>query len=1136
MVYIKKLTIQGFKSFESKKTTIELERGLVVITGPNGGGKSNILDAIRFALGELSSHNLRVGRMSELINDKNSTSGARVSLTLDNSDRVLPVDSDEVTITRRLDKTGESQYLLNGREVSRTELLTILSMANIRPSGFNIVAQGSVTSIAEMSPVELRKMLEEIAGIGEYERKKEEAEEQLQIAEKNIAIAKAGTSEVKLRVYQLQLERNQAYRRRNIETLLSSIKQLKLQKTFNTITSELREVEEELSRIELELSKIQNNREEYLRLQNSCSEEWNETSIIAASLEEKLKNLERVLEELRRKELTLTSEKSSLSERLRYIHMEIQSIEENLRKLDEDSKEISRKLDEERSRLSSLEELLRDVYEKREEVRKRLEKLKNILKVKESNVEETVRRETSLKKEIELIKMRLEELQSNLSKIENEINVSVNEISRNLKRTLMKRKIIKDNAEILQKLSEELSRKHEEYTKISERFSKLIELQEAFGNIISKINSTNFFGKVRREERIEEILKDVKGVYGFLDSWLEVDDIEVWGKLEAGTCGWIHSLVVDSWKTAIHLAEIFSNVGIELKILPLEIVEKRKERLEINGVKFKAEWVGDVLSFLLGKTYFSKKPHLPKNNISKIVYGKGVTILKDGRIEIYPISSRSKYILIKHEYEESLRILDKLKKKVDELSNLSEYLKSEIQRISNEILKVRYEIESEEKLSEELLNNVSKNFVKLVGLEIEKLITLKHISKQEKILEELLEQSRNINLSDMNEIQEIREEIGLLEEEYIKSSTEIARLEMEKKRINSTLNQLTQKLVENNTRHETLSKQLSNKKAEAEYIEKKLSELSETSEELKSRFEECRREIEATNVELENKKRKLEEISKMKYEFENELRKIEQEYYDLSSKRINLVVKRSQLEVELKKILEEIDGKQLQDLPEIPHPLLQKLEEELLNELKELDKVNQLAPQQYEELVENYKVRSARIRELEEERAEIIRFMKWLEGEKKRVFLQTFNKVSEKFEHYFSILTGGQAWLKLEDEENIFEKGVEIIVRFPGKSPRSARGASGGEKSVTAVALLLALQGLTPADFYIFDEVDAHMDIQYSARLAELFEEMSKKTQIIVITLKDVIAEKADQLIGVYMRDGASRIVKTKIEEVLSNG
>ena len=196
MVFIRRLTIQGFKSFGPRRVSITLEKGLMVITGPNGGGKSNVMDAIRFALGELSAHNLRVGRMAELIHDDPRTNYAKVSITLDNSERVLPINSPEVTVARRIDRSGESTYFLNGRQVSRNELLTILSMANIKPSGFNIVPQGSVIEIAEMGGSELRKMIEDISGISDYERRREEAEEQLAIAEKNLAIAKASTGEV----------------------------------------------------------------------------------------------------------------------------------------------------------------------------------------------------------------------------------------------------------------------------------------------------------------------------------------------------------------------------------------------------------------------------------------------------------------------------------------------------------------------------------------------------------------------------------------------------------------------------------------------------------------------------------------------------------------------------------------------------------------------------------------------------------------------------------------------------------------------------------------------------------------------------------------------------------------------------
>jgi chromosome segregation protein len=143
-------------------------------------------------------------------------------------------------------------------------------------------------------------------------------------------------------------------------------------------------------------------------------------------------------------------------------------------------------------------------------------------------------------------------------------------------------------------------------------------------------------------------------------------------------------------------------------------------------------------------------------------------------------------------------------------------------------------------------------------------------------------------------------------------------------------------------------------------------------------------------------------------------------------------------------------------------------------------------------------------------------------------------RVSESFGEYFRALTGGDAWLEFTDPGNPLESGIEMVVRFPGKAPRSARGVSGGEKSVSAVALILALQSLTPADFLVLDEVDAHLDANYSANLANLLKEMSKKVQIVVVSLKDIVAEKADLLIGVYSRNGASNVVTLKLGELVN--
>ncbi|RLG03486.1 MAG: hypothetical protein DRN54_02780, partial [Thaumarchaeota archaeon] len=284
--------------------------------------------------------------------------------------------------------------------------------------------------------------------------------------------------------------------------------------------------------------------------------------------------------------------------------------------------------------------------------------------------------------------------------------------------------------------------------------------------------------------------------------------------------------------------------------------------------------------------------------------------------------------------------------------------------------------------------------------------------------------------------------------------------------------------------------------------------------------------------------KKLREHLRRVNEIADELNLIGEEERKLADVKSSLQVRRAQLEIQLSNLKEKLSGigGLLFSLPEADEAKLERLKQGLEEELKELEMINQLAPAQYEELVWNYKLRSSRIAELEAERQEILRFIEWIEGEKKRIFMETFNRVAENFEEYFSKLTGGRGWLRIENPDNPFEGGVEMILAFPGKQPRSARSASGGEKSVAAVAFLLALQGLTPAEFYVFDEVDAHMDLQYSRGLAELFKEMARRTQIIVISLKDVVVEKADQVVGVYNVGGASKLVKARLEEVIRSG
>ncbi|MDQ1280399.1 MAG: hypothetical protein QG670_1662, partial [Thermoproteota archaeon] len=210
--------MRGFKTFGNKKVGIPLNRGLTVITGPNGSGKSNILDAVRFVLGDLSARSLRADKMSDVIFDggqSGSSEAARmayVSVQLDNSDRQIPLDVDSVTVSRRVDRTGGSEYFLNGKQASRSQLVDILSIANLSSSGYNIIMQGTITRLADLTPEERRKLIEGLIGIAEYDAKKTEAQIQLQQAETNFRIASARIGDVQTRMESLEEERNDALR------------------------------------------------------------------------------------------------------------------------------------------------------------------------------------------------------------------------------------------------------------------------------------------------------------------------------------------------------------------------------------------------------------------------------------------------------------------------------------------------------------------------------------------------------------------------------------------------------------------------------------------------------------------------------------------------------------------------------------------------------------------------------------------------------------------------------------------------------------------------------------------------------------------------------------------------------------
>ncbi len=1146
MVYIKRLTIQGFKSFGSRRVSLELGKGFLVVTGPNGGGKSNVIDAIRFALGELSAHNLRVGKLAELVHDDPSVGWARVSITLDNSDKALPIDSDEVTISRKIDRDGESEYTINGRQVSRNELLTLLSMANIRPSGFNIVPQGSVVEIAERSGVELRRMLEEVAGISDYEKKRAEAEEQLAIAEKNLAIAKAGTKEVRARVKQLERERNQALRRRLVEEFLAAIQRHELEKSIRRLEAELKEVDEQLLAVEERLRALEEEKIKWLERRDGLRGRLEDLSAKIEHTDSMISSLELLRRSRENRANGLRAEVSALMERCEGLKREEDYLGDSLRSLEGRLAEVA---SERSGLLEEVERLKYEVEDAGSREGERLEELRHVegeyLALKgevERRLEEIRRKRLEVEARIAGAEARRKALMEEAGRLEAEIKKLSDERGKALTELLDLEKRLEEISRERRAAQEELDKLGKIIEYYSSKVSSLEEIERGLSTILERIAS---MGVLKPEDdqakRILDAIREagIKGVKGFLKDAISADE-RVLAALETATEGWLNALVVDNVSIGIRLAEALGGSGIKFRILPLDVALSARARPRMPGVRASADWAEIALGYLLKNVEISDRPRL---QVGKKILVNGVMIHPDLRIETISSSEELLAEVATREYREALRVLERLRERKERLrrrsSELEKMVKALMARSSSLSIeegrladRIRIIQEGASSMEDEIARRREK--LEVLSMELERLDQV--IAEARQMLEEMpgleIGEDEALRLRKLEE--EILERRRAHEEARLRRSElqlrlsntmrRIEALEAEERRVRAEISRIMERIEDVRRERVEAIEKARMLAAEIRGLEMEIAEaacgmliLSELRRSLDHELKALRSEVEAASLNIS---------------------RLDEEMRGVSEARSSLKVRRAGLEVELGNLREKLCliRESSIEVPPLAEGGLRELKAELEAELKELEMINQLAPAQYEEIIGNYKVRSSRIAELEAERQEILRFIEWIEGEKKRIFMETFNRVAESFEHYFSKLTGGRGWLRLENPDNPFEGGIEMILAFPGKQPRSSRAASGGEKSVAAVALLLALQGLTPADFYVFDEVDAHMDLRYSQRLAELFKEMARRIQIIVISLKDVMVGKADQVIGVYNAGGSSRVVMTRLEEVMGSG
>lgn len=1164
MVHIKKVEIFGFKSFGFKNTTVMFEPGLVSISGPNGSGKSNILDAIIFALGENKPKMMRVDKLRSLLHDiegnRHGPKIARSSVHFDNSDRKIPIDSDVVEITREMDDKGENSYYLNKKPVNRSQILDLLDVANAGLGQLNAVQQGTVTRISEFTSEEKRNTIEDLIGLSYFDEKKTEAIKQLDDADRRLEIALAKMGEIKKRIDELEEERNQKLRHDILQRELNRYKAIAASNKLRAITNQKSSKEETFNKIASEIKELDDQRTLFRNEINTLDSEKSKLMTAADAYSQAKASIDSELSSAMEQYEIDNSAIVASTKRLQQIDLRIPEIKNEIEIIEQSRKEIE-------SQILQSRESINETTLKKKKINDDLEILdseRNTILTEQSIA---ASKKSEIDNKIKLLSDQLNETRLKLSKVENEKEESQIKIKSN---TVKLSDLVHDITSLSALKSRLESMINNHNASISELKSRISKLNSKKSKTLSDLEELDLIleKSSKAAAQYETKIKTVKGImhedYTVAKLKEDADKLGITGlvyemiswdkKYErsvlAVSSDWIKAIVVPDFATLLGIAEVARSKNLpKLKIIPLDAIPKFKLELpkESGVIGVLSDYVRCDPSYSTLKTFLFGNVVLADSRdsayrISKLGY-KAVTLdgeyfeAKGGAVIIdinSKISKLTKIISMSTDIDgllESISLLKKyVLKKKHSLKKLEDSIQSYVERLS---------------LSEQGLVSTDENYSHLqsrissaINMKQQLITRISELNKRNTGL--LVEISRH-----ESHIDSLTARITIVEENY--ASGEQTRIANELSRVNVKKSEI-EKL------YTTIMNEYRDKDSQLTTLQ---TEENRKKHQIKSLYDEESSLI-SQRQELENKIRELEIKKESKTEVLVKLREKEQDLISTSGSSIGqlkeyddklkiLSEKDKEFTKEINSLERQSDSitRDLHDLIENEtklHNLLSSfgfdknmetfdvefIVQGLTTELNSLNALNAKAPETYLEVSYGYRSMSVRKNSLEEERNSIVKFIEDIEKDKRQTFLDAFDKVDKEIRLIFNKMTGGNAWLELQNEDDIFNSGISYMIQFPNKPKRESTSISGGEKTLAAIVFVLALQKLKPSPFYLFDEVDAHLDAPNSEKLAKILEERSQESQFIMVSLKDSVIQKAKLIYGVYPKNGVSYVVTYK--------
>ena len=1170
-MHISELVLDGFKSF-GRTTRIPLYDDFTVITGPNGSGKSNIIDGVLFALGLARTRGIRAEKLTDLIYNPGHADGdapegpseAAVTVVLDNEDRTLSRsqvvnaagtddvgDVDEITIRRRVKETDDnyySYYYLNDRSVNLADIRDLLAQAGITPEGYNVVMQGDVTEIISMTARERREIVDEIAGVAQFDEKKADAFEELETVEDRIEEADLRIEEKESRLDQLETERQQAlnYQERKEE---------KAEQQAHLRAAELESKRDELAAAEKRLEA----REQDLADRRATLDERQErVGNLEAELSDLTAEIERKGED---EQLQVRSEIEEVKGEIARLEGEIEAAEERIEDAETDRRDAFVEFDRTQERIEELDEAIRERKVELASVNGDLEDREADLEEVEAEIEAVDESYDELKAELADLEERKRELKDERGDLQREKDGLIDEARRRSSE-------IEERKSELAELTEELPEIEAELSDLESELDKAETNHATIEEAVSELKERRTELIAERDE-VDERLRAKQNEYAELEAKAGADGDDSWPRPvtavrsagidgvhgPVGELGGVEPAYAQACETAAggRLANVVvdddgvgeacidhlkSRSAGRATLLPLSEMENRglpslPSRDGVvdfarNLVEYDAEYEG-VFSYVLGSTLVVEDMSTARSLMGdyRMVTLDGDLVEKSGAMT----GGSGGGTRFSFSQSEGGR-LSRLAKEIGELEDRRRALNAEIDDVKSELDDARDRTADAAERVREIESSVEDVRERRVETE-------DRIEELEAAIDDLEDERAAVDerMTELDgRLDEYEAEIAAVEADIEETKAELSDSRVPE--LTERADELRTEIGELEERATDLEGEINELEVEREYAESDIEDLEERVDraeerkrEAESRIEEIESEIAERETVLAEKEARIEELESAIADLKADRESIQADLREAREERDEAGDRVSEVETEVEELRDRIEDIEWEiselesavgeyDPDEVPdHETVEKRIEELEAEMAEMEPVNMLAIEEYDEVASELDDLTERRDVLVEERDGIEERIERYESQKRETFMDTFEAIDAEFQAVFDRLSDGTGELHLENESDPFEGGLTMKAEPADKPVQRLAAMSGGEKSLTALAFIFAIQRTDPAPFYALDEVDAFLDAANAERVGGMVDDLAGDAQFVVVSHRSALLDRSERAIGVTMQE-----------------